>query len=230
MADDLACFHELLGSLESGLGGSRTMAQCNGHLEWPRCGVYFFLDLEEPCALGPGGIRVVRVGTHGLKVGAKSTLWGRLRTHKGTLAGGGNHRASVFRRHVGESLMVSNPGKYDVSTWNKTRPNSTKARDNEGYLEQAVSDYIGSLKLLWIAVPDAQGASSERAYLEKNAIALLSGSNTLPSDHWLGHSSPNPAIRMSGLWNVSQVHTECDQKFLYYFESHVEFTIGEIGT
>jgi hypothetical protein len=46
------------------------------------------------------------VGTHALTATSQVTLWGRLRQHRGHLAGphpgGGNHRASVFRRHVAE--------------------------------------------------------------------------------------------------------------------------------
>ena len=51
------------------------------------------------------GFRVVRVGTHALKAGSKSTLWGRLSQHRGTArAGGGNHRGSIFRLLVGIAL------------------------------------------------------------------------------------------------------------------------------
>ena len=31
-------------------------------------------------------LRIVRVGTHGLKTGSRSTLWGRLSQHRGTSA------------------------------------------------------------------------------------------------------------------------------------------------
>lgn len=224
MADDLERFYELLCDLETGLGGSKIISECHGHQKWPFRGVYFFLDPDESCELGPGGIRVVRVGTHALKAGSNSTLWRRLRTHKGTLAGFGDHRASVFRRHVGQALMVSSPSKYEVSTWDGTRPKTAKALAHESQLEHAVSEYIGSLRLLWIAVPDSIGSSDDRAYLEKNAIGLLAEAGTLPSHHWLGHSSPNPAITMSGLWNVSHVTAGCDPDFFARFQRFVKLT------
>jgi hypothetical protein len=52
---------------------------------------------------------VVRVGTHALTAASSATLWDRLRQHRGHLGGrdpgSGNHRASVFRRHVGAALI-----------------------------------------------------------------------------------------------------------------------------
>ena len=42
--------------------------------------------------------------------GSTSTLPGRLRQHRGvTSSGGGNHRGSVFRQHVGRCLAVRHP-------------------------------------------------------------------------------------------------------------------------
>jgi hypothetical protein len=65
--------------------------------------VYFFFEDGEVRA--DGGLRLVRVGTHALTATSKATLWGRLRQNRGQVGGrspgGGNHRGSVFRRHVG---------------------------------------------------------------------------------------------------------------------------------
>ena len=74
----------------------------------PRRGVYFFF---EPGELREDGRtpRVVRVGTHAVSAGSRTTLWTRLRDHRGHVigrhVGGGNHRASIFRRHVGSALL-----------------------------------------------------------------------------------------------------------------------------
>jgi len=75
-------FYELLSELEDRLGGRRTLGECHGNMSWTKRGVYFFFE--------PGELRedwrtprVVRVGTHALKRGSRSTLWGRLRQHRG---------------------------------------------------------------------------------------------------------------------------------------------------
>src|SRR5437588_12166895 len=103
-AADLDRLYDLLGRLERAIGGTRTLAECHGRLGWPRRGVYFFF---EPGELRRGGTpRVTRVGTHALTATSKATLWGRLAQHRGRSSGGGNHRGSIFRRHVGAALLA----------------------------------------------------------------------------------------------------------------------------
>jgi len=46
--------------------------------------------------------------------------------------------------------------------------------DLEYRLEVDVSDHLGRMRFLWLAVPDAPGKDSDRSYLEANAIGLLS--------------------------------------------------------
>ena len=77
------------------------------------------------------GPRVVRVGTHALKNGAKSTLWSRLAQHKGSTASdGGNHRVPIFRLIVGDAL----PGRrIEVhQTWGKGSNASAGVKAEEG--------------------------------------------------------------------------------------------------
>ena len=97
-ADALDRLYELLGDLRSRLGGARTLASCTGRMDWPARGVYLFFEPGE--MRRDGTPRVVRVGTHALTVGSRTTLWQRLSQHRGYLsgrwAGGGNHRGSVF--------------------------------------------------------------------------------------------------------------------------------------
>lgn len=50
--------------------------------------------------------RIVRVGTHAVSEGSSSNLWNRLRTHRGGVELGGNHRGSIFRLHVGKSIIA----------------------------------------------------------------------------------------------------------------------------
>ncbi len=106
---DVQRFYALLALLEERWGGKRLLAEAHGGLVWPKRGVYFFFEPFEERTTSGSGLRVTRVGTHGLKAGSRSTLWKRLRQHRGTLrgkyAGGGNHRGSVFRLHVGTALI-----------------------------------------------------------------------------------------------------------------------------
>lgn len=94
-------FYEILEALEASVGGKRTLETANGRMDWPKRGVYFFFEPGEERTTSGTGLRVVRVGTHALKAGSKSTLWGRLRTHRGRIGGsnpgGGNHRGGVRR-------------------------------------------------------------------------------------------------------------------------------------
>jgi hypothetical protein len=56
-------------------------------------------------------------------------------------------------------------------------------------LERRVSDYLRDLPFLWVEVDDEPGPESDRAYLERNAIGLLSNHEREPidpRDDWLG--------------------------------------------
>ena len=135
---------------------------------------------------------MVRVGTHGLTATSKATLWGRLSQHRGQLTGrnpGGNHRGSVFRRHVGAALIRRDgrPNDLLVSWLDRHRPPGERA-SQEPDIERKVSDYIRAMPFLWLSVPDR----ADRGYLESNSIALLSclaNGPDLPGASWLGHSA-----------------------------------------
>ena len=94
-------------------------------------------------------------------------------------------------------------------------------------LEQRVSQVIGEMRLLWIEVPDAPGARSDRAYLERNIIGLLSRANYLgiraaPGLLWLGHESAEWRIAASGLWNLDHLFYRPDPRFLDVLEAYVD--------
>jgi len=90
---DLDRFYKLLDRLSARLGGPRCLGQCRGVDGWPERGVYFFFEEGESREGGPP--RVVRVGTHAVSQGSRTSLWQRLAQHRGTLSGtrpgGGNH-------------------------------------------------------------------------------------------------------------------------------------------
>jgi hypothetical protein len=171
--------------------------------------------------------RVVRVGTHAVTATSKVTLWKRLRQHRGTVAGGhpggGNHRSSIFRLHVGAALIARDG--WDVPTWGVGNTAPKETRNLEYPLEQAVSAYIGAMPFIWAAVPNA-GDGNDRGFLERNAIALLSNLAKDPVDppskDWLGLWSTREAVKASGLWNVNHVQETCDPTFLDRLATYVD--------
>jgi hypothetical protein len=83
--------------------------------------------------------------------------------------------------------------------------------------------------VLWIDVDDEPGPQSERAYLERNAIGLLSRMGLLNANveaDWLGHYSSDWRIAASGLWNLNHVFCRPDPDFIERLTIAVERTIG----
>jgi hypothetical protein len=211
----LSELYGLLGDLARRTRGPRILRECAGSTGWPERGVYFFFEPGE--ARPDGSPRVVRVGTQGLTAGSSSTLWKRLHQHKGQRSGGGNHRGSVFRLHVGAALMARGDVE-PVPTWGQ-RSNAARAiRDTERQIEEAVSAHIGSMPFLWVGVNDEAGATSDRGVIESGSIAALSRlanrSADPSSDAWLGNFSARSDIRRSGLWNVRHVTDPVSDRFL----------------
>jgi hypothetical protein len=85
------------------------------------------------------------------------------------------------------------------------------------------------MHVLWLNVGDEPGPKSERAYLERNAIGLLSRLGLLRTSaepDWLGHFSPEWRIAASGLWNLNHVFRHPDADFIERLTVAVERTIG----
>jgi hypothetical protein len=223
-------FYRLLRKLEQGLGGRRLMKACTGAMDWPEMGVYFFFEHGEFRTSDVVQDRVVRVGTHTVSIGSKSTLWNRLRTHRGGEDRSGNHRGSIFRLHVGAALINQSQGRLRVASWGNGQTADARTRSQEASLEETVSNHIGAMTLLWLAIGDEPSPTSDRAYIEQNAIALLAGHSgpiDLSTPRWLGKYSDKMAIKKSGLWNVNYVDDEYDPRFLQVMAFYVDVTLGK---
>lgn len=220
--------YDLLDELETRVGGMRTLDECTGYMDWPDRGVYVFFAPDERRA-GTDQRRVTRVGTHAVSTGSETTLWSRLRTHRGakrgTYEGGGNHRGSVFRQRVGEAMLVRDGIDDQFPQWGVGSSAPRERRLSELPHERRVSEYVRSLPFLWVRVADEPGPESDRAYLERNLIALLSNYDRPACDprdeSWLGRDSRSEKIRESGLWNVDHVEKSYDPSFLDRFAQAV---------
>lgn len=215
--EHLVRFYSLLDRLEQEIGGARRLADCSGYMTWPARGVYFFREPGEMRSETGVGPRIARVGTHALKDGSGTKLWTRLSQHRGqSNTGGGNHRGSIFRLIVGGALIRRDGLKFP--TWGNGNTAERTVRDGELALEREVSRVIGNMTFLWLPVPDEAGPGSQRGYIERNAIALLSNfckpPLDAPSPDWLGHHSDRQRVRDSGLWNQNHVEESCDPGFL----------------
>jgi len=216
-------FYLLFTELTRRVGGTRRLRDCAGAQGWPRHGVYFFFEDGEIRA--DGSPRVVRIGTHALIPTSRTTLWNRLSQHRGHLKGrsygSGNHRASVFRRHVGSALIARGnwPDGLLVSWLDRHHPGQWAELEDD--VEHAVSRHIGAMPFLWLNVPERE----DRVFIERNSIAFLSclaGGQDRPSAGWLGHDATRFEIRESGLWNVQHVYDPYDPAFLQLLARLVE--------
>jgi hypothetical protein len=197
------------------------LTDCTAGSRWPERGVYFFFESGQERTDSGNGPRVVRIGTHALKPNAGTTLWNRLSAHRGPASTGrGNHRGSVFRNLVGAALAAREPG-IAVGSWG-VKPAPAGAAVDELALEERVSGIIRAMPFLWVAVPEAS-AYGLRAYIETNAIALLSNYERAPIDPpqvgWLGSHCDRALVRGSGLWNNHDVEKTHEAGFLRTLET-----------
>jgi len=209
--------HNTLPTLAVRLGRAEFFKNC-------RRGIYVFLDRIDAIGSREQSWRVVRIGTHSVKTGgSKSTLWGRLRQHKGSLRdGGGNHRGSIFRLLVGDALIEKEGLRDRFPHWGIKGSATQEIQQSELPLEQKVSSYIRQLPFLVIKVDPATDGPEHRAYLERNLIALLSSARNDRGTDWLGNYSTRTAVRESGLWNNNHVGEEYDPAFLDLLEYYVQ--------
>lgn len=230
---DLNRFYDLLAELEALNGGKRRLGECSGKMAWPKRGVYFFFEPGESRALDSKTHRVVRVGTHAVAATSRTTVWKRLRQHRGNARSvGGNHRGSIFRGLAGEAMMESGIVPK-VATWRQDKSASTEIRLLEHDLEAKVSEYLGNMTLLVLPVLDPPGRDSQRSFIEQNSIALLSNflvqTPDQPSPNWLGSSSVHERVRRSGLWNRDYVDKEPHPEFLKVLETLIHASSSPAG-
>ena len=230
--NDLVRFYTLLDRLEQRVGGMRVLANLGTFRDWPNCGVYLFFEPSEMRSDSGEGPRIVRIGTHALREGSRSTLRQRLGQHRGRASGGsGNHRGSIFRLLIGQALLARGELAH-CSSWG-VKGDAAKASAELGMnremlasaeapVEQAATHHIGTMQFLWVNIDDKPGPNSLRGVIERNAIALLSNHGRTPLDspslRWLGHDSDRPLVRSSGLWNQRHVAETHDPAFLKRFE------------
>ena len=121
--------------------------------------------------------------------------------------------------------MIKRDG-WACPSWGQGNSAPREIREREKDLEQAVSETLGSMALLWLAVDDAPGPDSRRGYIERNAIALLSNYDKEPVDPpsrgWLGWHSDRELVRQSGLWNNNHVDEQYDPAFLDTMERLID--------
>jgi hypothetical protein len=216
---DLERFYHLIKILEYKTGGPFYFSDI--HLShFPQRGVYFFMEHGELKEDIDSGLRIVRVGTHGLKKESKSTLAQRLKQHKGIVkSGGGNHRGSIFRLLVGTTLI----DEYcSCQSWGKDSSATSDIRLSEEFIEIEVSKIIRNMPFLYLEVDDEPSPLSLRGIIEKNAIALISNYQRLPLDppskDWRGYLCNREKVRLSGMWNQNHVDEIYDPLFLDLFE------------
>lgn len=216
----IARSYEMFGHLAKAIGLHPLRDILQGEI--PKQGVYFFFDDNEPTRFSTVVPRLVRVGTHGVSAGSVATLRNRLRTHLGTRAGAGNHRASVFRLHVGRAIIERDGFQELYPNWGKGQSASKNITELEAPLEAKVSEYIGNLKVLFIPVLDTAGTGSMRATIERQFIAMFTEGHCSieeSSPGWLGRFSDKASIKDSGLWNVRDVGSEYDLRFIPLLDS-----------
>lgn len=208
--------------------GIRLLSECTGKMDWPKKGLYYILDFSEYSIAQNSSPKIIRVGTHAVSQGSKSTLWNRLKTHKGLNNGGGSHRSSVFRLHIGNAIIAKNG--LNIPTWAVGQNATKEIRDLETDLEKQVSEYIGKLGVVVLNIDDQSSSTSDRAYIEKNSIALLSTTNysfDFATMDWLGYYSNKDEIRRSSLWNINYVNNSFDNNFFSILEKYSDITINK---
>ena len=180
--------------LEERVGGQHLLRDFASVISPCDKGVYFIFEPGET-RCESASLRVVRIGTHGLRANSRSTIWTRLFEH---LMFNGR---SVFRDHINAALL---------------NRNGISREDLDHRHSACITDHMGKTRFLWVRI-DGDDGHIKRQRVEKNAIALLSDFHGSASDKqsssWLGRHRVNPCdvkrnhekLAKSGLWNVDFV-------------------------
>ncbi|WP_312622172.1 hypothetical protein [Haloarcula sp. 1CSR25-25] len=226
--------YQVLGRLRDKIDGPYRLADLDGTFDWPERGIYWFFSPES--SLSSGSVadnRLTRIGTVGVSEGSSNTLWNRLRQHRGNkrgkYSGGGNHRGSILRLHVGAALIEKHDWYDEYPHWGEPNPDAptTEVREQEHELEQKVTEYIEALPFLYVNVSGEPGPESDRATIEASTIAMVSHYRRTanPADlDWLGYHSPKPEIYRSGLWNIQHISELFDPSVISLLDEYVDET------
>lgn len=218
--DDLETFYELMEELEEDTGGRRRLGDCDPTKDRSDGGVYFFFEKGERRSGSGKGKRVVRGG----KCVSYSDRISR--KHKGPAAD--TLRGSVFRRWV-HNAMYRKYRRKRFADWPDIEEETSLQRmidalsaDQKRRLGRLTSEHMWPMRLLFLPISN----ESDRRYIEKNAITLLSEYRKNPIDppsrRWLGRHSCSERIRCSGLWNSDHVSNGYDPEFLDRLEEYVD--------
>jgi len=232
-------FYGELDRLHGRTDGPYYLSDVDGSLDWPERGVYVFFDPNTDLKHQQRDQWYIsRIGTVGVSQGSTSTLWDRLLAHRGTTSGayedGGNHRGSIFRQHVGRSIIESEGLQDEYPHWgtaHRSLPDdleTTALREQEHPLELRVSEYVRDIPFLVIDIPGGPGPDCSRAMIEKNLIALTAHARrTTPGlirDGWIGRESPRGTIAHSGLWNLDHVNAFYSDSIITDVEPYIDQT------
>ena len=168
--------------------------------ELPKNGIYILFEKGE---IGHNAERIVRVGTHT----GEGRLVSRLKEHFLKE----NKDRSIFRKNIGRAILAKNNDVF-LEQWNwdlTTRENRDRLlplldTDQQKQIEKKVTSYIQehfSFVIFEVSTKD------DRMDLESKIISTISlCQDCIPSDEWLGNSSPVQKIRKSGLWLVQGLY------------------------
>ncbi len=170
--------------------------------------------------------RIVRVESH-CALDDKMSVYNQILKHRGNIAGaymgGGNHRRSFLRKHIGTAIM-NKLARY-CETWEEDRAKAS-IRRAEHWLETMVSSATSSMEVLVVPIENIGDMDITAKYIEQNMIALLSNFNEDPVDSpsldWLGNFCSNALVRGSGLWNSNGVMLQYDHNSLKIFQRLME--------
>lgn len=213
-------FYRLMDKLERKVGGRGALEDTAEN--WPQReikGVYFFFEDGERRTGSGKGCRVVRVGSHALKQGERRSLRDRLKQHRGNDFPTNNRaRGSQFRADVGNAVCRRRPN-LGPKDWPKDACRGD-IRRIEGLINKRM---WRRMRFLYLPVNNRR----DRAYLERNAIALLSEyCRKKPvdpaSEDWLGRYCKKEKVRKSGLWQSQHVRNGYEPKFLDKLRKYVD--------
>lgn len=164
-------------------------------------GIYILFEKSEKFK---GFNRVVRIGSHT----GDNRLLTRINEHYIK----GNHRDSIFRKHLGRCFLTINKKTDYIENWDlKIKRKVDKERnlhrinwEIENEYEQIITKYIRD-SFSFVTIPNLTN-EKERIRLEKGLIATFAQAiEKVSSDNWIGNHHPNARIRNNKLWNIQHL-------------------------